>query len=133
VRTAAGRCVWLTGAAVPLGSILGAFLAAQIAGSRGQGFADIAWFLTGLMFAGPMAALIVFLITLPAVGVARPRRAVLVMSGGAVVVTILSVMTLAIGARTQADGAIFVLLFLLGAAVAAGFARLALAMAARTV
>jgi hypothetical protein len=133
VRTPAGRCVWLTGAAVPFGGLLGAFLASQIAGSRGQGFADIAWFLTGLMFAGPVAALAVFLVTLPSVRVARPRRAVLVMSCGALVVALISVLMLAMGSRAQADGTIFVLLFLVNAAVAAGFARLALVMAARSV
>jgi hypothetical protein len=127
------RCVWFTGAAVPVGALGGALLGAAIGRTSSNGFADLAGLVSGLMFGGPVLALVAFLATLPSVHVARPALAVTVMVGGVIVVTLLSVATLAFGTRLEVGGGAFVLLFLVSAAVAGGFAGLALKVADRSV
>jgi hypothetical protein len=134
VNEARTRCVWFTGLAVPVGALLGAFVGARIGRTTGEGMADLAGVITGLIFGGPLLALIVFLVTFRSVAVSRPLIAVVVMAAGASVVALLAIGALAITARIQADNsAAFVLLFVVGAASAAGFARLALTLAQRRV
>jgi hypothetical protein len=130
VTRPAVRCVWLTGAAVPIGAVLGGFIPSWV-GSRGEG--PNALMLVGLILGGPLAALAAFLVTVPAVRVARPLRAALVMVGGSAALAAVSAVMLPGVGLVGASGQSFVFLFLTVGAVAAGFAGLALTLAARGV
>lgn len=127
------RCVWGTGIAVPAGALLGAGMGMAIGQRSGEGMADLAGLATGLVFGGPLLALLVFVVTVPATRVARPLLAVAVMVGGVVVTTALALATVAVGSRLEIGSATFVILFVVAASVAAGFARLALTLADRRV
>lgn len=127
------RVALITGLSVPVGSFAGAGLGYFLGSRTGDSFADLAGLLTGLLFGGPLLALVVFLVLFRRTEVAKPVRAVLLMVGVTAMVILLFIAGFATASRIDLNLVVLLLLlYSVGATITVFSARLALGSTARS-